>query len=205
MSSKEGAMPLNKRVRWCKIQNKYIEVDRPLVVKAYNSHMGGIDFLDRLISYYRICARTRKWTVRVIMHMFDFAIAAGWVEYRRDQQALKTRKRDILDLLHFREEYAHFLAYGTHYDTSTREESDSDFTDNSSLPPACKKAKVLHPPDVLRTKHVLHLPEFPQRTSKNRCRMPGCSANSARIRCSTCKVYLCIQENRNCFKLYHEL
>ncbi|KAG8315283.1 hypothetical protein J6590_074018 [Homalodisca vitripennis] len=135
-----------------------------------------VDQCRRFISYYRMAARTKKWTIRVIMHMIDFSIAAGWVEYRRDQNELGTRKRDILDLMQFREKYAHYLAYGT------KEESDDDDSNfESTLPPPRKKPRVSHPPDVLRTKNTLHLPEMPTPATKNRCRLPGCSANTARI------------------------
>lgn len=200
MSSKEGMLPVDQCRRWCRKTKQYLMVDRPLIVKEYNSKMGGIDLLDRFISYYRMAARTKKWTIRVIMHMIDFSIAAGWIEYKRDQTELGTRKRDILDLIHFREEYAQYLAYGT---LEVSEDEDADF--ECTLPAPRKKPRVSHPPDVLRTKHTLHLPEIPSPATKNRCRLPGCSANTARVKCTTCGVFLCIQENRNCFQLYHEL
>ncbi|XP_046674855.1 piggyBac transposable element-derived protein 2-like [Homalodisca vitripennis] len=112
ISSKEGAEPIETCRRWCRKRRVFVEVNRPLVVLQYNSQMGGVDFLDRLISYYRISARTSKWTVRLIMHFFDFAIAAGWIEYRRDQRALGTPKKDMLDLMGFKREYAEFLIHG---------------------------------------------------------------------------------------------
>lgn len=158
--------------------------------------------LDRLMSFYRIKAKTRKWTVRMIMHFFDFAICAGWVEYRRHQTALGTPKRDILDCLSFRMKYEEFLSY-TEPETST-DEDDPNF---EHIPSVSKRSRtrVPHPPDALRKKHVLHLPEFSESKQKNRCRLPGCGSNTARICCSTCKVFLCVLPKRNCFKLYHEL
>lgn len=200
ISSKEGVEPLDKCRRWCRKNRVFIEVDRPLVVKEYNINMGGVDFLDRLISYYRISARTRKWTVRLIMHFFDFAIAAGWIEYRRHQRSLGTPKKDVLDLMNFKEEYAEFLIHGHKV---VEEDSDPDYV--CTIPPPRKQPRVAHPPDALRTKNILHIPEIPTPAKKNRCRFPGCGSNGARVQCSTCKVYLCLQENRNCFKAYHNL
>lgn len=202
ISSQEGAQPIDKCRRWCKKRRVFLEVDRPLVVKQYNTYMGGVDFLDRLISYYRISTRTRKWTVRIIMHFFDFSISAGWIEYRRDQKALGTPKKDILDLMGFKEEYAEYLIHGGTQEASS-EDSDQEYV--CSLPPPRKQPRTSHPSDMLRTKHVLHMPEIPTPAKKNRCRFPGCTANGARIRCATCKVFLCLQETRNCFKAYHEL
>lgn len=40
----------------------YITIKQPGLIKSYNSKMVGVlDFLDRDISMYRICGRTRKW------------------------------------------------------------------------------------------------------------------------------------------------
>lgn len=198
-SSKDGATPTDQCRRWSKKDGQFIMVTRPNTVKCYNMSMGGIDFLDRVISYYRISARTRKWTVRLIMHMIDFAVAASWIEYRRDQTALKTAKKDVLDYLDFRCSVAQDLIHNElEYST------DSDF-EIDPRPAERHRGSVPQPPDSLRRKGNLHLPEFPSPVTKNRCRFPGCSANKARIRCSTCKVFLCLQDNRNCFKLYHEL
>ncbi|CAG4977111.1 unnamed protein product, partial [Parnassius apollo] len=54
------------------------------------------------ISYYRISSRTREWTIRLIFHLYDFALAASWIEYKSEQEILGTRKKDILDYLGFR-------------------------------------------------------------------------------------------------------
>lgn len=112
-------------------------------------------------------------------------------------------QNDILDYLQFREKIEeHFIH--SEPPTVTSNDDDSDYDPDE---PALKrsKARVSHPSDKLRTKNVLHLPEFPTPVTKNRCRFPGCSANKVRIRCSTCKVFLCLQETRNCFQMYHEL
>ena len=72
-----------------------IQVKRPYVVAKYNDCMGGIDLIDRMISYYRIRARSKKWTVRVIFHFFDLAMANSWIFYRRDNKIFKTSLRKI--------------------------------------------------------------------------------------------------------------
>lgn len=76
-SSIHGKDPVDKCRRWSKQQKIYVEVNRPSIVSEYNDSMGGVDLLDRIILYYRINARTRKWTVRLIFHMVDFAVASG--------------------------------------------------------------------------------------------------------------------------------
>lgn len=201
VSSKEGINPTDECRRYSKAQGQHIQVPRPLLVKSYNANMGGVDFLDRVISYYRICARTKKWTVRLIFHLFDFSLAAAWIEYRRDQIALGKPRRLILDCLQFREKIEEFLLHNM----TVNDNSESD-DDNDEPPKKHHRAAVPLPNEYLRkSKTELHLPEFPNPVKKNRCRLPGCSANTARIRCNRCEVFLCLQESRNCFKLFHEM
>ncbi|KAK7918765.1 hypothetical protein WMY93_010049 [Mugilogobius chulae] len=50
--------------QWSKTEQKYVTVTRPNIVCEYNSKMGGVDMSDRMMSYYRMCVRTKKWTIR---------------------------------------------------------------------------------------------------------------------------------------------
>lgn len=98
--------------RWEKKTSEYIEVNRPQVIREYNHGMGGVDLLDQLISQYRIFIRSKKWTLRVIMHFVDFALASSWLEYRRDyRKAHPTSTKNMLDLLGFRVHVAESLLY----------------------------------------------------------------------------------------------
>ncbi|XP_047541811.1 piggyBac transposable element-derived protein 3-like [Vanessa atalanta] len=54
--------------RWCKKDKKFIDVERPEVVRKYNHAMGGVDLLDQRMSYYRTFIKSKKWTVRMIFH-----------------------------------------------------------------------------------------------------------------------------------------
>ena len=56
-----------------------------------------------LISLYGINARTKKWPVRVLFHVVDFALAISWLEYCDHQKILKTPKKLMFPLLSFRE------------------------------------------------------------------------------------------------------
>lgn len=76
-----GKDPMDIVSRYDKKDHKYVDVNRPNVVKRYNESMGGVDHLDQMIAYYRIFMKSRKWTLRVVMHFMDLAIAASWMEY----------------------------------------------------------------------------------------------------------------------------
>ncbi|XP_036346069.1 piggyBac transposable element-derived protein 3-like [Rhagoletis pomonella] len=102
-----GIGTADKARRWDKDSQGYIEVFRPEVVRLYNESMGGVDLLDQMIQYYRINIRTKKWTIRIIMHFIDLAITASWMEYRKHCQENKITK--ILDSLNFRAEVANCM------------------------------------------------------------------------------------------------
>lgn len=38
--------PLDSSRRWSAKENKYIDVQRPLIVQAYNAYMGDVDMAD---------------------------------------------------------------------------------------------------------------------------------------------------------------
>lgn len=60
-SNEFGAVPQDTCKRWSKKDKAYIDVQRPALIKQYNEKMGGVDLSDKIISFYRICARTKKW------------------------------------------------------------------------------------------------------------------------------------------------
>ncbi|GBP42605.1 hypothetical protein EVAR_87156_1 [Eumeta japonica] len=92
-------------------QNGYIEVPQPAAIKNYNKYMGGIDLLDRIIGKYPMRGRTGKWTIRTIFHFFDFAAAAGWVQYRDDAAKSGLQRKDIDQYLDFKLDLAKQLIY----------------------------------------------------------------------------------------------
>lgn len=46
MSSHVGPDPVDKARRWSKTKKDYTEVDRPFIIKKYNTNIGGVDMLD---------------------------------------------------------------------------------------------------------------------------------------------------------------
>lgn len=61
-SSIHGGKPTDVSQRWCKTEQAYISVSRTNVIKRYNEAMGGVDLIERVISYNRIIARMKKWS-----------------------------------------------------------------------------------------------------------------------------------------------
>ncbi|XP_054259872.1 piggyBac transposable element-derived protein 3-like [Macrosteles quadrilineatus] len=171
-SSIHGCEPKDVCRRWCKKEKRYVQVERPYIIKKYNECMGGVDLLDRMISYYRIAARTKKWTTRLISHLIDFSLAAGWIERRRADQQAGTPRRDRFDFFDFRFDVAqHLLA------SETEEPVDDEEIEDDPQPLTSSSGrKTPLPTDAVRKSKVQHLPEIPPDVKPSRCRFPGCDS-----------------------------
>lgn len=60
-SSYVGVHPLSTTRRYNKTTKSRVDVSMPQIVKHYNSHMGGVDLADMLITIYRTNMKTHKW------------------------------------------------------------------------------------------------------------------------------------------------
>ncbi|KAJ8867162.1 hypothetical protein PR048_033026 [Dryococelus australis] len=91
-----------------------------------------------MMSLYRIIANIRKWTVGMIMHFFD------WWNTEDANLLLVLQKETFSTASGLQNRRLPFFEL---------------------LPSASKRSRtrVPHPPDVLRKRHVLHLPEFPEK------------------------------------------
>lgn len=99
-----GKSPIGEVSRWHKSINKYANIPCPAVVSLYNKNMGVVlvDILDQGMEYYRTYFKTKKWTVKVILHFFDLAIVNSWAEYKRVCTLTGMPKKKIKTLLQFR-------------------------------------------------------------------------------------------------------
>lgn len=178
-----GASPLHDVRRWDKKEAKYVLVPCPNTVASYNKSMGGVDLCDRIISYYRIAMRTKKWPVRVFWHFIDLAISNCWIEYRLDRIAFGDRKAAIMDMLEFKMYIGRALALGgkgqdqrrpSRHDEPTNETEDP--IEETAPTPKRKKPTDLPPTDVRKTDNA-HLPicSVNDKNSYMRCRNVGCS------------------------------
>lgn len=178
-----GASPLHDVRRWDKKESKYVLVPCPDTVARYNKSMGGVDLCDRIISYYRIAMRTKKWPVRVFWHFVDLVISNCWNEYRLDRIAFGDRKGAIMDVLEFKMYIGRALALGgksrNHRKTSPQEEAINEAEDRpeeTAPTPKRRKATDLPPTDVRKSDNA-HLPicSINDKNSYMRCRNVGCS------------------------------
>lgn len=187
--------------RWEKKKNMYVKVERPEIVRRYNHAMGGVDLFDQLISYYRIFVKSRKWTLRMIFHAVDFAIAQSWLEYRRDAGRLGVPKNKQLDLLHFRIRLADGLIMCQKKLQVKKRGRPSTEGVPSDMHVVQRKKGELRPAHEIQFDAIDHFPLHDD-GAPSRCKYPQCKGRS-RIQCQKCKVHLCLQKDRNCFLQFH--
>lgn len=179
-----------------KTKNCKISIDRPQIVQNYNMNMGGVDLMNQMVSYYRIYIRSKKWTLRVISHFIDFAIANSWIEYKLDCERSHVPERERMDLLAFRMKLADQLVrLPTTAKRSARLAPDEQ-------PDSKKKAqhKEYRTDNCIRYDEQGHIPEFSE--TRLRCKLETCNLK-AQVICPKCQVHLCFTRNNNCYKAYH--
>jgi hypothetical protein len=108
-----GGLPTSLVSRWDKKQNKYIDVQIPNMISKYNEKMGGVDHFDQMMEYYRTWLKTKKWPLKVILHLLDLTVTNSWFEYLQDCKINKVPKKKIKDLLQFRMEIGESLTTAT--------------------------------------------------------------------------------------------
>ncbi|GFR23866.1 piggyBac transposable element-derived protein 3 [Trichonephila clavata] len=73
LSSAFDIKPDGSCKRCAKEQRQRVDVRQPAIERSYNTYMGRVDMMDRLILYYRISTRTKKLTMRVFAHFLNMA------------------------------------------------------------------------------------------------------------------------------------
>lgn len=197
ISSALGEHPVDSCKRWCKKDSKYLQVPRPHIIKCYNDSMGGIDLIDRMISYYRMSARTKKWTVKTIFHLFDLAIANSWILYRQDRKKLGDKQKDVVKFLEFKLEIAdQLLKENPNANVQT-----SSFTKLKTRSNLAGYESPRSSP-TQKTHQRMHLPELMKIKNSMRCKQNNCKKKT-KFFCNICQIYLCITSEHNCFYNYH--
>ena len=57
------------------------DVHRPVLITDYNTHMGGVDRMDQMLTYYSAGRKTIKWYKRLFWRIVDMAIVNSFILY----------------------------------------------------------------------------------------------------------------------------
>ena len=160
--------------------------------------MAGVNLCDRMIAFYRMKTRTKKWTIRVILHFIDLALVNAWIGYRKDKQLLKAPKKEVLQFLNFK-----LVIAQTYLAAINTAGSSVDADDDHNDEPLPKRRKSVEIPAVpQQTSAAKH--QMTDDRNSMRCRLYGCSGKS-KVRCIACKVFLCMTADRICFMIFHKM
>nr|XP_021187154.1 piggyBac transposable element-derived protein 3-like [Helicoverpa armigera] len=184
--------------RWCKKEKKFIEVERPEVVKKYNHAMGGVDLLDQLMSYYRTFIKSKKWTLRMIFHASDLAVVQAFREYQIDSDLVGVPKNKQLTLLHFRRRLADSLVLRNKINIGKRGRPSGSSPAPQIIP---RRPGEIRPEAEIARDGVGHFPAHDEGLG-TRCKRVGCTGRT-RIKCIKCKIHLCLTKDKNCFLAFH--
>lgn len=159
VSSFVGASPLSSIKRYSRESKRKVNVDCPHVITEYNSHMGGVDLSDMLVSLYRTNFKPRKWYKRIFSQFLDIAVNNAWLLYSRDFTKLHPNGKH-LSLKHFRI----MLSNSMHLKGRKGRPSK---VDKGNIKPI-RKPVVSRPEDDIRYDGVGH---FPTHTKMQRCKL----------------------------------
>ncbi|XP_029926608.1 piggyBac transposable element-derived protein 4-like isoform X3 [Myripristis murdjan] len=168
-------------LRWQKTAdrgNERVTIPRPTAITEYNKYMGGVDTSDQMLWTNSVHRKTRRWTMTVFQHLLDVAITNSYIIHK---EIRKSQQRGYMTRQTFQEQLC---------------------------------AQLLGVPlnaRPVRTPSQGHFPvpvsdgqghDRSQRASMGRQRCTLCK-RSTPWRCGKCGVGLCLQLDRNCFRMYH--
>lgn len=158
--------------------------------------MGGVDLMNRLIKFYRIDIRSKKWPLKLTFHAVDFAVTNAWLEYRKDCKTLKVPKKNILDLLAFRMQLAKALTtVGKTVGTRKRGHPSIDDENNAQNH---RGRNEKGPTKEIKLDAVDHLPVHDDKAEPTRCKMKTVASFD-----HTGNARNALTKTRNCFSLFH--
>ena len=169
------------------------DVPRPEAIKDYNSYMRGVDKADMYCGLYGTSRKSKKWWHRILFGLIDRSICNAFVVYKK----LKDKN---CTLLNFRRSVSQSLiTYG-----KPPKVGRPLSTPSNQLTVSKRRKSNYSTPSSIRTENVgihwvVHDPK------RGRCEVCSKKKVESRpfLKCSAYKVYLCINEKRNCFSEYH--
>ena len=74
----DTVQPQKSTRRYSRAQKKSIMIRQPRLIANYNSFMGGVDVLDKLLGVYRCSIRGKKWWWNLFVNAIMVASVAAW-------------------------------------------------------------------------------------------------------------------------------
>jgi len=195
-----GPLPVQKVRRWDKTSKSYVQIDRPFIVDQYNRSMGGVDMLDAFVAQYRFPLRSKRWYMYLFWHTVTVALINAWLLYRRDCRLLGIPAKEVLKRHRFQSHVGSSLILINAERGRKRGRPSIEEQAAAAKPTIVKKKARLGPSSEVQMDAVGH---WPVKTDKRgRCAL--CTTGYSDTSCEKCTVRLCFNNQRNCFKQYHQ-
>ena len=149
--------------------------------------------MDFFISLYPMDFRSKRWPTRVILHMLSMSLLNAWIEYRERKSAQGTKK-NIMDLLSFREHVAETLCKAeTNTPRPVGRPSYASMLNYCPIPNKKTKPAAVLPNEECRYYGLDHWPQPMYLDIPQRCKLERCTGKSL---CEKCDVYLCLTKGK---------
>jgi hypothetical protein len=166
----------------------------PVAIADYNKYMGGVDKADMLCVVHGLSRKSKKWWHRIFFGIIDRTVVNALVVY------LKLEGKSV-SVLEYRRAVAQALITRATPVKVGRPRS------AASTPVPAKRRKSGHsvPKEIRLQNRGVHWVTY----DKKRGRCEVCQRNEVQSRphskCSMCKVFLCCNERKNCFAIFHDI
>lgn len=166
-------------------------IQKPLMISKYNTHMGGVDLCDQLLSSYSMQRKSKKWWKKVFYRLIELSVLNSLVIYKKLNPRYSKNNRAHL---YFREVLVHELV--------------QELLDERADPHSTQVEGRGRPTDVdsvrLRGKHFA-TSIYPARKTCSVCGYKTKNAQGKQIRkktsnfCKVCNLPIC----KDCFSGFH--
>ena len=182
-SNTDGVSAMSSVKRRQKGAATKIQIPCPELVKSYNAYMGGVDLLDQRTAAYRLDRKsTMRSYPRIFFDLMDISMVNAYLAYSK-------LTHNPMTLLDFKIGVAKSMV-GI-YCSRQRNAPNNRSNRRDSLQP---------PPPTTVPQHLPVVMSVRQRCTY--CSKEG-QENKSKVYCPVCKMYLCLNEKRNCYTKSH--
>jgi hypothetical protein len=176
----------------------------PKIIDDYNHYMGGVDIADQLRSNYIIQFPVRRTWYPLFFWMLDTSIVNSYLIYKIKHEKKVSHKEFRIKILWSLiktalEPQPTKETRGSKGKQKTLTKKQSYVTKNFDLPPG-RLIEAKHLP-IYNKRHLSC--EYCKIINKLQLQSAKKNPYQSHYSCSFCKVRLCINNNRNCFLLFH--
>ena len=165
-----------------------LNVAQPLVIKDYNTFMGGVDRSDQMIGKYNVLRKTSKYWKTLMYHFLDIARVNAFIMFNQfrklNPDIPEVQRKSRYSQLDFTVELIKELG---------------DLNPHVKVPLYERKKKNGG------ADHIVVPITFPKSYNCNRCYRLEHVERRSRFKCRTCDLHFCFNQHRNCLLDEHPL